>query len=140
MWHRLKQKFSHAGHWQRIEDGINRGIPDVNYCIRGVEGWIELKEIANWPRRVNTPVVFRWEKEQRFWARRRGKAGGLVWLLLAVKESREWLLFWWEDVISNDFGRTLNTHEVRKLATGITTGSEKGNADLLEALSGGSIY
>lgn len=137
MWHRMKSKFSHAGHWQRIEDGLSRGVPDVNYCIRGAEGWIELKQIGDWPKRKTTPVSFRWEKEQRFWARRRGKNGGLVWLLLYVKRTNEWLWFWWEDVAGNEVGRSLKVEEFRELASLITVGIGKDHDSILNLLSRG---
>lgn len=29
--------------FERVENGLVDGMPDVNYCLSGVEGWIELK-------------------------------------------------------------------------------------------------
>lgn len=29
--------------WMRVENVLLPGVPDVNYCINGVEGWLELK-------------------------------------------------------------------------------------------------
>jgi hypothetical protein len=117
MWHRIKDKYGHVGHWQRIENVIDKGVPDINFCVAGIEGWIELKEIPHWPRSKYTPVKFRWEKEQRFWARKRGAAGGNVWLLLRVKESKSWLLFWWEDIQDSEFGESLVRKTIRGRAT-----------------------
>lgn len=137
MWHRMRSTIAKSGHWQRIEDGLSMGVPDVNYCIRGVEGWIELKEIADWPVRDKTPVSFRWEREQRFWAKKRGKAGGNVWLLLYVKKTNEWLWFWWEDVAVNEFGHSIGKHKFRGLATLITIGIGKDYIEILDTLSRG---
>ena len=40
----------------RVENGVLYGMADVNYLIRGVEGWIELKSVAL-PTRDSTPVL-----------------------------------------------------------------------------------
>jgi hypothetical protein len=29
--------------WDRIENGVGVGMPDINYCLSGIEGWIEMK-------------------------------------------------------------------------------------------------
>lgn len=29
--------------WMRVENVLLPGVPDVNYCINGAEGWLELK-------------------------------------------------------------------------------------------------
>ena len=41
---------------ERMENGVNIGTADVNYLIRGVEGWLELKAVEL-PKRENTPVL-----------------------------------------------------------------------------------
>lgn len=41
--------------FERIENGISAGTPDVNYCLDGVEGWIELKA-PRAPARASTPL------------------------------------------------------------------------------------
>jgi hypothetical protein len=119
MWRFLAQKFKRYGHgdWQRIEDSISMGIPDVNFCIDGVEGWIELKEIPAWPKRKDTIVTFRspWTKEQRFWARKRGQHNGNIWLLVRVFDTKEYLLFWWKDAVDT-VEITLNQQELIDLA------------------------
>lgn len=45
------------GRWERVENGIISGMPDVNYCVRGKEGWIELKS-GRAPAK-NTTIVFK---------------------------------------------------------------------------------
>jgi hypothetical protein len=56
-------------HWQRIETGgTGLGIPDLNYCCRGVEGWVELKLTQAW----SVPL----RPEQVGWLMRRSRAGG----------------------------------------------------------------
>jgi hypothetical protein len=140
MWRFLQQKFARYGHghWQRHEDGISKGIPDVSFCIKGVEGWIELKEIEHWPIREKTIVAFRWEPEQRFWARKRGSHGGNVWLLLKVRETKEWLLFWWEDAV-DDLGIRWNKKEVLDHAVYYRKGGII-QSDFFFVLSRGVLY
>ena len=59
---------------QRIELGaVGPGVPDVNYCIGGMEGWLELKATENWS------VPFR--PGQPGWIARRVRAGGRVFIL-----------------------------------------------------------
>lgn len=58
-------------HCQAIETGgVGCGIPDLNYCHGGVEGWIEMKQTA--ANAVN------FDKEQVAWAERRLRTGGRV--------------------------------------------------------------
>ena len=77
-------------HWDPypVENPAWPGTPDVNY----LHGWIELKQLPEWPVRTNTPVqVEHFTPQQRIWLKKRCKAGGDAWLLLQVK--KEWLLF-----------------------------------------------
>lgn len=60
-------------HWQRIETGgTGLGIPDLNYCVIGKEGWIELKHTTSWKVRVRP--------DQCAWAERRARAGGRIFM------------------------------------------------------------
>lgn len=44
LWETLKEGLDHTGHFDRIEShAVSVGRPDVNYCIDGREGDIELK-------------------------------------------------------------------------------------------------
>jgi hypothetical protein len=76
-------------HAVAIENALDKGTPDVN-CLAG---WIELKQIDDWPRRESTPVqVHHFRPEQRTWLRARCEHGGNAWVLLRV--GKEWLLLW----------------------------------------------
>lgn len=76
----------------RVENSAWPGTPDVSYCLDGVEGWIELKQVEKWPIRPATPLrVEHFTAQQRAWLTRRSVAGGRVWVLLRV--GVEWLLF-----------------------------------------------
>ncbi len=61
---------SKYGHAVPVESLACPGVPDVNYCLGGLEGWIELKQ----GRDVLRPT-------QRLWIRNRLKSHGIVWLL-----------------------------------------------------------
>lgn len=62
------------------------GVPDVNYCFSGVEGWVELKH-GKPPVRATT-VVFKSQRgvtpEQIEWQLYRRKCGGVVWNLIQI--------------------------------------------------------
>ena len=72
-----------------VENPTRPGTPDINY----VEGWIELKELREWPAQADSnPVEIRhFSLQQRIWLQRRRRFGGNAFFLLKV--GREWLLF-----------------------------------------------
>jgi hypothetical protein len=63
------------GDWIRIENVAGTGVPDVNYAIRGVEGWTELKVIRRKTWDPLKPVQVCLRKEQFAWLMRRGRHG-----------------------------------------------------------------
>lgn len=94
-WAFLRDRMKHMGHLVRIENGTQRGCPDVNGCIRGYEFWWELKEIPQAPRDNKAPLLIdHYTNEQRLWLRARGLAGGRAFLFLRVcKPTPVYLLF-----------------------------------------------
>lgn len=73
-----------------VENRVNPGTPDVAH----LHGWIELKQIEDWPKRPSTMVrIDHYTPEQRLFLRRWWEAGGLCHLLLRVEATDEWLLF-----------------------------------------------
>jgi hypothetical protein len=76
----------------RVENPAWPGTPDVHWCMDGIEGWLELKEVPEWPKRPGTPLrIDHYTSQQRVWQRRRYNAGGRVHVL--IKVSDDWLLF-----------------------------------------------
>ena len=70
-WRYIHKKM--AGHWtaDRIENMVGAGIPDVTYCCKGTDGWLELKYMKNWPKRESTLIKVGLEDSQYAWMRRR---------------------------------------------------------------------
>jgi hypothetical protein len=71
------------GHFCRVEPPPTPGIPDVNYCIAGLEGWIELKV-----RPDNRSPFAKWgllRTSQRRWTRQRVSNQGRTFVLLKIK-------------------------------------------------------
>lgn len=90
-----------------VENVIYPGTPDVN-CVGG---WIELKQVARWPRFLRALLQIRhFTQEQRIWLRRRWWAGGGAFLLLQV--GREWLLFDGETAF--EVGRSMTEEAMRE--------------------------
>jgi Holliday junction resolvase len=78
----LRTKFHQncIGDWQAIETGIiASGVPDSNFCINGIEGWIEFKQTS-----ANAVGM---RPEQVGWILRRCRAGGRVYI--AVRHKHE---------------------------------------------------
>lgn len=70
----------------RIENIVGTGMPDVNYCINGTEGWIEFKSPTE-PKRPLTSLMGSNHKltiEQRNWHLLQSKAGGISFVLLCT--------------------------------------------------------
>lgn len=85
---RLKERILRpTDRFERVENGLVTGMPDVNYCIAGEEGWVEIKAPAE-PVRAETalfgsghPVKI----EQINWLHKQHMAGGIAWLFIATE-------------------------------------------------------
>lgn len=69
-WNEMRNSIGHSGHFSRVESPqTSAGIPDVDFCVEGIEGHIELKfgEGGNAPRMRPSQVK---------WFNSRVKAGG----------------------------------------------------------------
>jgi len=78
---------------QSHEDQFSEGIPDLSFGHQGINGWIELKQIATWPfspQGLAKPQKF--TSEQVNWLLRRGKKGGHCFILVKVGKD-EYFLF-----------------------------------------------
>ena len=75
---------------QRIETSIERGIPDVHYCVDGVSGWLEGKYLRS-PKRKKTKLKLKLSIEQIAWHKSYSYNGGLVYLI--VKKDKQIYLF-----------------------------------------------
>ena len=71
-----------------VENPCRPGTPDVNY----IEGWIELKWKASWPKRETSKLTLpHFTQQQRLTLLKRWHKGGNAYLLLQVDQ--DWLLF-----------------------------------------------
>lgn len=105
---------------ERVENGIVDGMADVNYVIRGSEGWIELKAAHALPKRKGTPVLPKGEGvrlEQINWHMKRQVLGGNTWFFVSVKPYR-WL-------ISGAYARLINEWDVDTMTQRARVWSDK---------------
>ena len=110
LWKQIRNKLNNF-FIQRIETQIERGIPDVHYCVNGVSGWIEGKYLKT-PKRDNTKVKLKISVEQLAWHRAYSIYGGRIFIL--VKKDREVYLFAGKD--GNDLALGLSKEEFEKRA------------------------
>lgn len=77
---------------ERVENGVLAGMADVNYLIRGTEGWIELKA-TEMPTRESTPILGRegLNREQINWHLARQRLSGRTWVFVSAAPYR-WLI------------------------------------------------
>lgn len=93
---RLKERITRPeDRFERIENGIGDGNPDVNYCMVGTEGWIEIK-CPIIPVLPGTPLLagnsnHRLGVEQANWFLRQSNAGGRAYLFVAT-ETWVWMI------------------------------------------------
>lgn len=89
LWDRMRRGVNEVARvdFQRVENMVEDGTPDVNYCCEhGREGWIELKHKPAIPKRAGT-AVFRFKglrDGQVDWIARRASYGGRVWIFAQV--------------------------------------------------------
>lgn len=83
----------------RIENAAATGTPDVTACVWQTDFWLELKNVVWPPKRKDTIIrLEHYTREQRLWIRRRGLAGGRVYLLLRIVYPRtQHMLFNWPE-------------------------------------------
>ena len=88
VWKHLQSKVRSKGHFTRIESGMTvLGQPDVNYCVDGEEGNLELKYCRG------TTDGFELRPAQYQWMKRRIKAGGFqIWILAHIGQDNTWIL------------------------------------------------
>lgn len=85
-------------HFERVENMVSVGTPDVDYCIASVHGKLELKYTPKDAARSSTPVLglgHGMRRSQIVWAVRRMHSGGRV-LLCVGTPSVTWLLRLWD--------------------------------------------
>lgn len=91
MWTYLASRVKKYGHFTRIESGSTvLGQPDVNYCIAGVEGNLELKYASSGNRAKKLTL----RASQYQWMNQRINAGFAthVWILAYVEPIDKWVL------------------------------------------------
>lgn len=88
LWRAMDKGMGELGHFSRVESHeTSSGIPDVDYCIRGIENHVELKFGKN-----KRPKI---RGTQTRWFRHRVKAGGHPYLFTHIACSRSadyWML------------------------------------------------
>lgn len=85
-------------HFERVENMVSVGTPDVDYCINGRAGKIELKYAPRDPVRSSTPVLGPgngMRRSQIVWAVRRMHSGGRIFLCVG-SPSASWVLRLWD--------------------------------------------
>lgn len=87
LWDRFRASLAAYGFaYERIENIVGDGIPDVVVCRAGVVSFVEMKAVAAWPARAATPVLGRkgLNVAQHNWAFRWWDAGARVFTLVGV--------------------------------------------------------
>lgn len=75
------------GHLFRVENSVVSGGPDTNYCIAGVEGWVEFKWLEAYPARPTTVIrIPHFMDAQRLWLKARWKAGGRCFVFIRIAD------------------------------------------------------
>ncbi len=91
LWTKFRTGITGSEAWQggridRVENGVCDGMPDVSMTWKGVDLWVELKYVAQWPSRASTRVlgVKGLNPDQINWHLRHERAGGRSWILAGI--------------------------------------------------------
>jgi len=75
-------------HIERVENAVAAGTPDVDYCVNGHAGKLELKYASRHPVNLRTTAVLGRDcglrKSQVVWIHRRLRAGGTVFVAVGT--------------------------------------------------------
>jgi len=99
-------------HYQRIEDALTAGIPDLMLCYQGKVIFVELKQRDAFPKRPATPVRIGFKPAQYLWITKHQKAGGKAVMLSQV--GRDYYLH--EHCLQHIRDETLSAKEFRNSA------------------------
>jgi len=104
-----------------VENGAYPGTPDVYYqlheCGLDLAGWIELKQVDNWPRYSQTVIrVPHFTPQQRIWLRQHADAGGRSHVVVRVGRgpSYDWIVLHGSYAAAH-LGKTLNRLRLQHL-------------------------
>ena len=87
LWQYCRRHLSDKGLLMRIENAFYKGVPDVNFLINGIEGWLELKFLHKFPKKETTAIsVPHFTQEQKLWHKTRWENDGLTAMLLQVAD------------------------------------------------------
>lgn len=83
LWQRVKTCMGTIWDCQRHEEKYSVGIPDVSFAMKGINGWLELKYLKEWPK--SGPVLIpHFTPQQKNWLYKRNEHGGNCFLLLQI--------------------------------------------------------
>lgn len=84
-------------HWQRIENSVGEGVPDINFCLDSLEHWVESK----WTPSVNgARFSHPLNRAQCAWLLARVHAQGSAWVLARrVDTFKLWHGSWAKEIL-----------------------------------------
>jgi hypothetical protein len=86
LWTKLRPGLAAFGHFERIENMVGTGTPDVDFCVAGTHGKIELKYVKSYPKKHDTPIMSHGglRTEQVAWMLNRLRNGGRIFTLVGI--------------------------------------------------------
>lgn len=73
--------------YERVENRVKPGTPDLYISCPALRGWIEFKYLPAFPVRATTSVrLSEWTSEQRAFAKKASRFGTRVWLIVGINQ------------------------------------------------------
>jgi hypothetical protein len=113
VWATLKRGVQGLGLFERVENLLADGMPDVNFVTNRVEGWIELKWVEKWPVKASSVVKVGVKPGQRVWWKKRREMGSNVFVFVRIGD---WFGLFDAYAVWDTLGESLTQEDCRRLA------------------------
>jgi hypothetical protein len=141
LWADFRSHVAGKGFFERIENGVGSGNPDVDYTFRCSirreqrTGKVELKVIDHLPRFRKDDCIFvsHFRKAQRVWHTRYAMYGGCSFVLLYIRDIKSYWLFTGKEACKW-MGKPIEQGDLEKMNTIFKSTGEFPIAQLLRVL------
>lgn len=141
LWEGLNRAMSMQWAASRVENRLNKSMPDVAYSVQKKHGWLELKSIESWPTNwLHTPAALGsnyFTRGQRRWLERHGGMGHGGCFIAVWVRSNNLVYFYDHTQVWNIGENSVNWHiQKARVVLDLAHISQEDQAALVDLLAG----